>query len=96
MAERVQDVPTLKEQADDALYFDVESSNIKRIGYSEGRFDGVSWLWRNLFVEFKSGSVYCYTDVPQDVHVALMNAVSKGKYLNAYIKGTYSYVKVSD
>lgn len=65
----------------------VESSNIASIGYDEAS--------RTLEVEFLNGSVYEYSGVPPEEHRGLMDAGSHGKYLNANIKGRYSYTKVS-
>ena len=48
-----------------------------------------------LEIEFKSGRVYKYSGVSQDVYDGLMNAESKGKYFHQYIKNSgYPYSKV--
>ena len=65
----------------------VESSNIASIGYDEAS--------RTLEVEFLDGSVYRYSGVPLAKYNGLMDADSHGKYLNANIKGSYRYTKVS-
>lgn len=39
--------------------------------------------------------MYEYSGVPPEEHRGLMDAASHGKYLNANIKGRYSYTKVS-
>ena len=62
----------------------VESSNIRAVGYEP----------RTLEVEFRNGSVYAYSDVPDSVHQELMQAESKGKFLNAKIKKSYPYRRV--
>ena len=64
----------------------VESSNIKSIGYDTG----------TLEIEFKSGGVYQYANVPLFHHVALMNTKSKGKYFHRFIKPNFEYQKVKD
>jgi len=64
----------------------VASSNIASIGY-----DGTMLV---LEIEFSSGSVYQYLDVPQQVFEALMSAVSKGQFFATSIKGSYRYVRV--
>ena len=64
----------------------VTSSNIIAIGYDSEN--------QTLEVEFNYGSVYQYAGVPQEEHDGIMNADSKGKYLNANIKGRYQYVKL--
>lgn len=62
----------------------VSSSNISSIGY-EGD---------TLYVTFHSGATYAYFHVPAHVYEGLMSASSHGKYLNAYVKGTYAYQKI--
>ncbi len=48
-----------------------------------------------LEIEFLSGSVYQYYDVPQSIYDGLMAADSHGKFLAAYIKkGGYRYTQV--
>ena len=65
---------------------EVSSSNISSIGYD---LDS-----RTLEVEFTDGSVYQYSGVSSGEYDGLMNAESKGKFLNANIKGRYSYVRL--
>jgi hypothetical protein len=62
------------------------SSNINSIGY-----DRQSNI---LEVEFSSGGIYQYFDVPEHLYDNLMNASSKGQFLNDYIKYSYRYQKV--
>ena len=64
----------------------VISSNIQAIGYDSDS--------QTLEVEFNHGSVYQYIGVPQGEHEGMMNADSKGKYLNANIKGRYPFVQI--
>lgn len=64
----------------------VTSTNIRAVGYDADN--------QTLEVEFNNGSVYQYAGVPQDAHDGLMNADSKGKYLNANIKGRYPFAKL--
>lgn len=63
----------------------VESSCIVSIGYAESA--------RTLDVEFQSGAVYRYFDVLPEIHVALMQAASKGAYLNRFIKGRHPMIR---
>ena len=56
----------------------VVSSNIASIGYDPDNMI--------LEIEFLSGSVYQYYDVPQSIYDGLMTADSHGKFLAAYIK----------
>jgi uncharacterized protein len=64
----------------------VDSSNITSVGYDEGS--------STLEIEFHSGSIYQYFDVPILVYNGLMETDSKGQYLAQNIKGRYRYVKV--
>ncbi|MBV5306472.1 MAG: KTSC domain-containing protein [Desulfobulbaceae bacterium] len=64
----------------------VISSNIQAIGYDPDS--------QTLEVEFNHGSVYQYVGVSQGEHEEMMNADSKGQYLNANIKSHYPYVKL--
>lgn len=64
----------------------VSSSNLRSIGYDSST--------RTLEVEFISGSVYQYSNVPASVHSALMAASSHGQYFNANIRTSYSYRQV--
>lgn len=64
----------------------VSSSNILSIGYNS--------QLAILEVEFTSGDVYQYFNVPKHLHHGLMNASSKGQFLNDYIKYSYRYQKI--
>jgi len=64
----------------------VTSSNVRSIGYDSDS--------QTLEVEFNDGSVYQYYGVPDNEHEGIMNADSKGKYLNSEIKKRYSYSKL--
>ncbi|WP_261845011.1 KTSC domain-containing protein [Aliamphritea ceti] len=64
----------------------VSSSNLAAVGYD---FDS-----EILEVEFNSGGVYEYYNVPGYVFQELMRADSLGIYLNQNIKGTYQYSRI--
>jgi hypothetical protein len=65
----------------------VNSSNIASIGY-----DGRS---QTLEVEFNSGSIYQYFQVPESLYQGLMRASSHGSYFDAYIKkGRFAYRQI--
>jgi hypothetical protein len=66
----------------------VESSCIVSIGYAESA--------RTLEVEFQSGAVYRYFEVLPEIHIAIMQAASKGAYLNRYIKGCHPVILWKD
>lgn len=67
-------------------YHQVDSSNIDGLFYEA--------TTARLYVQFKGGVEYYYSDVPVTAFDALMHAESKGKHLNAHIKPTYGYHKV--
>lgn len=56
----------------------VGSSNIRSVGFSD-MGDGPLGI---LEVEFRSGGIYRYFDVPASVHAGLLAAKSKGVYLH--------------
>lgn len=64
----------------------VESSDIKSIGYSESA--------KVLEVEFLSGGIYQYACVPVSVYEDLMSASSHGKYFHQNIKGVFEFTKI--
>ena len=61
----------------------VESSNVKGIAYDEET--------KSLFIIFKTSSVYQYLNVPRAVYEDFKNAESKGRFLNIYIRGNYTF-----
>ncbi len=64
----------------------VESSNIASIGYDESI--------ETLEVEFNHGGIYQYQNVGQNIYEAFMDAPSKGKFFNAYVKDVFSYSRM--
>jgi hypothetical protein len=56
---------------------EVESSTIKKIGYS--------YPDKKLIVEFKSGGIYHYKEVPEEIFEELKTCESIGKFLNENI-----------
>ena len=64
----------------------VASSNIRSIGYDS--------TTQTLEVEFQSGWVYQYYGVPASLNENIMQASSKGQFLNQYIKNAYPYSRV--
>lgn len=64
----------------------VESSNIKSVGYDE--------QGKVLQIEFTSGAVYQYSDVPVHTYVELMNWPSKGMYFARHIRDRYKHEKI--
>jgi hypothetical protein len=64
----------------------VTSSNMKSVGYDIQSM--------TLEIEFTSGEVYQYFDVPEAVHSELMGSDSKGSFFSAQIKGNYRYARL--
>ena len=64
----------------------VKSSNIKSVGYDEET--------EILEVEFKSGGLYQYKDVPKGIYDDFMSHESHGKYLAESIKNVYKFEKI--
>jgi hypothetical protein len=64
----------------------VNSSSVKAVGYDVPT--------STLELEYVSGSVYRYADVPQPVYAGLMAAPSIGSYVNSRIKPCYDFTEV--
>lgn len=64
----------------------VASTNVSSIGYDEPS--------QTLEVEFQNGSVYQYYNVGLAIFEQLMQAGSKGQFLNQNIKNAYPYSRV--
>lgn len=61
----------------------VNSSNLSRIAYDEDN--------QYLYIEFKSGKICLYKNVPQIEYENLMSSPSHGIYFNAYIRNAYPF-----
>lgn len=64
----------------------IASSTIASIGYDPNS--------ETLEIEFASGSIYQYFNVPAELNAQLMGAPSKGQFLHLYIKNGYPYSRV--
>jgi hypothetical protein len=64
----------------------VASSNIASIGYETDS--------QVLEVEYISGGIYQYMNVPGDIHEELMSSSSKGNYMNRVIKKMFVVIQV--
>ena len=62
----------------------VSSSHLRSIGYEDGI----------LRVSFRNGRSYSYSGVPYNVFKELLNAESKGKYFEKFIKNIYPCTKL--
>ena len=66
----------------------VESTTLVTVSYDDTR--------ELLQLEFCSRAVYQYFKVPAAVQQSLLNATSKGRYFNQFIRGRFPYRLVSD
>jgi len=64
----------------------VSSSNLKSVGYDLAS--------KTLEVEFNSGRIYQYFNVPESAYQGLMSAGSHGQYFHRFIKNSYDYQRV--
>ena len=65
----------------------LRSTNVASVGYDTKS--------KVLEIEFKSGGVYQYSNVPEKRHQSLMKASSIGSYVNREIKPWYSCRKIA-
>lgn len=56
----------------------VESDALRSVGYDVDR--------QILEIEFASGTVYRYFEVPEEVYAGLMTAASHGEFFSAHIR----------
>ena len=61
----------------------IESSAISAVGYNTAS--------KKLYVEFTSGAIYMFKDVPGEVVLAMLMADSHGTYFSEYILDGYEY-----
>ena len=71
-----------------------ESSCVISFRYVNETIDTESQLVVTYNNHDKSADTYIYSDVPLYIYQALVNAPSKGKALNALVKGVYDFEKV--
>jgi hypothetical protein len=64
----------------------VESSSLRSVEYDPA--------CEALEIEFRSGRVYRYFQVPRSLHEALMAAPSKGRFFVAQIRNRFSYLQL--
>lgn len=61
--------------------FAVESSSILAMGYDPEQ--------RELHIQFKTGKIYIYEGVPQEVYDHMLAADSIGSYFHKFIRSAY-------
>lgn len=59
----------------------VTSSNIAAIGYDPEA--------REMHVQFKSGGIWIYADVPPEAHEEFASAESVGKHFHAHVRSKF-------
>ena len=64
----------------------VESTTMRSVGYDQTN--------QVLEIEFHTGMIYQYPDIPLVIYKALLEAESKGRYFNSEIRDTYEFVRV--
>jgi hypothetical protein len=65
----------------------LESTALARISYDE--------ITQCLEAEFRDRTIYQYCGVPPEVHAALLGSESKGRFLNATIRGHFPHQLIS-
>ena len=70
----------------------VSSSNIASIGWEAGE-DGSAW--GTLEIEFVSGHVYQYDEVPERVYLDAVGARSVGRFVAQNIVDQYEHTRLS-
>lgn len=83
---RVPTIPLNQKEIDEMERETVDSSTILSVGYDKAT--------ETLEIEFKSGGVYQYYNVPEMVFEQLMQSGSKGKFHHAQIKNAFPYSRV--
>lgn len=64
----------------------VESTTVRSVGYKRKS--------KILEIEFQTGIVYQYLEVPEKVYEEFWEAESKGKYFNREIRDAYAFVRL--
>ncbi|WP_231184655.1 KTSC domain-containing protein [Haladaptatus sp. DYF46] len=64
----------------------VDSTSLTSVGYDPEE--------EILEIEFHSGGVYRYADVPQSVYQELLSARSHGSYFHENVRGAYDYRRI--
>ena len=65
----------------------VESSSLRSIGYDRAT--------RELEIEFRSGWIYRYADVPFETWLELRRAPSKGKFFQSFVRDQFAATRVA-
>ncbi len=73
-----------------------ETEQVKRIAVKSSIIASAGYgaKGKSLDIEFRTGAVYRYVEVPPAVYAAFIESPSKGRYFGAQIRGKYSYEKL--
>ena len=64
----------------------VQSSDLSSVGYDERR--------QMLEIEFRSGGIYRYLEVPKETFSSLMESDSKGRYFATHIRDRFRHERL--
>ena len=64
----------------------VTSSNLKRVSYNSRSHE--------MLIQFQSGAVYQYWDVPGNISQGLIQSDSPGKFFNQNVRNRFNYKRV--
>ena len=79
-------VPSSRSEAQAIQRTKVESSSIASVGYGRAS--------KLLEIEFHSGAMYRYREVPESAFTAFSSARSKGHFFSTQVRGKYAYEKL--
>ena len=68
------------------LRVDLQSTSLKAVTYQDRS--------AHLELEFRSGAIYRYSDVPALVYQELLRAESNGRYFNQHIRNRFTHAKI--
>jgi hypothetical protein len=77
----------------DAWFIHIHNKGIPMLPVTSSQIKSVGFKDNTLYVEFNTGDVYSYKDVPDGLFVNLRFAESVGKFFASEVKGKYDYVK---
>jgi hypothetical protein len=64
----------------------VKSKMLAAVAYSDD--------WKQVYLRFRSGEIYCYRGVPVERYEELLAAESKGEYARRHIFNRYPYQRI--
>ena len=79
-------IPALPKETEAIQRAAVESSSIASVGYGRAS--------KLLEIEFRSGAIYRYREVPESVFTAFSTARSKGHFFSTQVRGKYAFEKL--